>query len=96
MKVSLLVLFVIAAIVEGLDVRGHGNLDEPIKGDVRILSPRFLRLSELGFAVLDLSRQAMSPPASRAPRRVDHSISVSFPGGTGLGPEGLPSMESTI
>jgi hypothetical protein len=60
MKVVLLGLFMVAAIVQGLDVAKH-RLDEPIKGDLRILSPRFLRPCELGYAVLDLSRQANLP-----------------------------------
>ena len=61
MKVALLGLFTIAAIVQGLDVEKRGLMDEPIKGDLRILNPRFLRPCEVGSAVLDLSRQASVP-----------------------------------
>jgi hypothetical protein len=60
MKVALLGLFIIAAIAQGLDV-ATDRLDEPIKGELRIFSPRFLRPCELGYAVLDLSRQAHVP-----------------------------------
>jgi hypothetical protein len=51
----------IAAIVQGLDVEKHRLMDEPIKGDLRILNPRFLGPCELGLAVLNLSAQAKVP-----------------------------------
>lgn len=61
MKVPLVGLFILAATVQGLDVEKQSLMDEPIKGELRILSPLFLRACEVGSAVLDLSRKLNVP-----------------------------------